>query len=91
MEYAVISVTDGNNVVRAEHIKDIESARKQWHHYCEILINSKDFSTGMVKLLDENLDLVENKLEYITHDAVAPAPVVEEVVEEEPEEEPVEE
>ena len=43
----------------------------------------------MVKLVDENLDLVEGKMEYITHDAVAPAPVVEE--ESEPEEEPVEE
>lgn len=86
MEYSVISVTDGNNVVRAEHIKDIESARMQWHHYCEILINSKDFSTGMVKLLDENLDLVEGKMEYIEHE---PAPVVEEEPVEESE--PVEE
>jgi hypothetical protein len=41
----------------------------------------------MVKVLDENLDTVDGKMEYITHEPVATAPVVEE----EPEEEPVEE
>lgn len=87
MEYAIITVTDGNNVVRAEHIANIEDARKAWHHWCELLISDKSFTKGMVKLVDENLDLVEGKMEYITHDAVAP------VVEEEPveESEPVEE
>ena len=85
MEYAVISVTDGNNVVRAEHIANIEDARKTWHHWCELLISDSSFTKGMVKLVDENLDLVEGKMEYITHDAVAP------VVVEETEEEPTEE
>jgi hypothetical protein len=50
-----------------------------------LLISDNSFTKGMVKLVDENLDLVEGKMECITHDAVAP------VVEEEPEEEPVEE
>ena len=87
MVYAVISVTDGNNVVRAEHIANIEDARKAWHHWCELLISDKSFTKGMVKLMDENLDLVEKKMEYITHEPVPVAPVVEE----EPEEESVEE
>lgn len=89
MEYAILTVTDGNNVVRAEHISDIENARKTWHHWCELLISDSSFSKGMVKLVDENLDLVEGKMEYITHDAVASAPVVEEDPVEESE--PVEE
>ena len=89
MEYAVISVTDGNNVVRAEHIANIEDARKTWHHWCELLISDSSFTKGMVKLVDENLDLVDGKMEYITHEPVAPAPVVEEepVEESEPTEE----
>lgn len=87
MEYAILTVTDGNNVVRAEHISDIENARKTWHHWCELLISDKSFTKGMVKLVDENLDLVEGKMEYITHEPVASVPVVEE----EPEEESVEE
>ena len=89
MEYAVISVTDGNNVVRAEHIANIEDVRKTWHHWCELLISDSSFTKGMVKLVDENLYLVEGKMEYITHEPVAPAPVVEEepVEESEPTEE----
>ena len=78
MEYAIITVTDGNNVVRAEHISDIENARKTWHHWCELLISDTSFSKGMVKLVDENLDLVEGKMEYITHEPIVSAPVVEE-------------
>ena len=89
MEYAILTVTDGNNVVRAEHIANIEDARKAWHHWCELLISDNSFTKGMVKLVDENLDLVESKMEYITHEPVAPAPVVEEESVEESE--PVEE
>lgn len=87
MEYAILTVTDGNNVVRAEHISDIENARKTWHQWCELLISDNSFTKGMVKLVDENLDLVEGKMEYIEHDVVAPAPVVEEEPEEETSEE----
>lgn len=87
MEYAILTVTDGNNVVRAEHISDIENARKTWHHWCELLISDNSFTKGMVKLVDENLDLVESKMEYITHEPVPVAPVVEEEPEEETSEE----
>lgn len=86
MEYAILTVTDGNNVVRAEHISDIENARKTWHHWCELLISDNSFAKGMVKLVDENLDLVEGKMEYIEHEPVAPVTPVEET-EEEPTEE----
>lgn len=85
MEYAILTVTDGNNVVRAEHIANIEDARKTWHHWCELLISDNSFTKGMVKLVDENLDLVEGKMEYIEHEPVPVAPV------EETEEEPTEE
>lgn len=86
MEYAILTVTDGNNVVRAEHIANIEDARKAWHHWCELLISDTSFAKGMVKLVDENLDLVEGKMEYITHE-----PIVETVQVEDPTEEPTEE
>lgn len=84
MEYAVISVTDGNNVVRAEHISDIEDARKTWHHWCELLISDNSFTKGMVKLVDENLDCVENKMEYIEHELVVEPTPEPESTEEEP-------
>lgn len=82
MEYAIITVTDGNNVVRAEHIANIEDARKAWHHWCELLISDNSFAKGMVKLVDENLDLVEGKMEYITHDLIVETVQVEDPTEE---------
>lgn len=84
-KYAIVTVVDGNFLIRSEW-GNKESAIQSFHSLCAALIGDTGFSKAMVKVLDENLDLVEDKMEYITHDAVAPvAPV------EEPEEEPTEE
>ena len=50
---------------------------------CESIINDKTFEYGMIKLMDENLDCVEGKMELINRRQPEPEPV-------EPEE-PVEE
>ena len=81
MKYAIISNTDGNNVVRAEGITDKESAFKQFHHWCELLFNDDSFTYGVIKVLDENLDCVENKMELINR-RVEPTPEPVEPVEE---------
>ena len=65
MKYAIISNTDGNNTIRQEGITDRESAIKSFHHFCEIIMNDKSFEYGMIKLMDENLDTVEGKMELI--------------------------
>ena len=78
MKYAIISNTDGNNVVRAEGITDRESAIKSFHHWCESIINDKTFEYGMIKLMDENLDCVEGKMELINRRQVEPVEPVEE-------------
>lgn len=78
MKYAIISNTDGNNVVRAEGITDRESAFKQFHHWCELLFNDDSFTYGVIKVLDENLDCVEGKLEVINRRQVEPVEPVEE-------------
>ena len=73
MKYSIITCTDGNNVVRAEGITDRESAFKQFHHWCELLFNDDSFTYGVIKVLDENLDTVEGKLEVINR-RVEPTP-----------------
>lgn len=73
-KFSIITCTDGNNIVRAEGITDRESAFKQFHHWCELLIDDKSFTYGMIKLLDENLDTVEGKLELINRIKVEPEP-----------------
>ena len=74
MKYSIITCTDGNNVVRAEGITDKESAFKQFHHWCELLFNDDSFTYGVIKVLDENLDCVENKMELINRIKVEPEP-----------------
>lgn len=83
-KYAIITVVDGNFLIRSEW-GNKDSAIQSFHSLCAALIGDTGFSTAMVKVLDENLDTVDGKMEYITHDAVPVAPV------EETEEEPVEE
>lgn len=82
MKYAIISNTDGNNVVRAEGITDRESAIKSFHHWCELLIDDQSFTYGMIKLMDENLDTVEGKMELINRRQPEPVEPVEEQTEE---------
>ena len=78
MKYSILICTDGNNVVRAEGITDRESAIKSFHHWCESIINDKTFEYGMIKLMDENLDCVENKMELINRRQSEPVKPVEE-------------
>lgn len=85
MKYAIISNTDGNNTIRQEGITDKESAIKSFHHFCEIIMDDKSFEYGMIKLLDENLDTVEGKMELINRrqpEPVEPEEPVEEQIEE---------
>ena len=86
MKYSIITCTDGNNVVRAEGITDLESAKKSFHHWCELLIDDQSFTYGMIKLMDENLDCVEGKMELINRRQPEPEEPVEEVTEETTEE-----
>ena len=87
-KFALITCSDGNFIVRSEW-SNLDSAIIAYHTLIPALMNDKTMKTCMVKIVDENLDLVEGKMEYITHEPVAPAPVVEEepVEESEPTEE----
>ena len=79
MKYAVVTVVDGNFLIRSEW-SNKNSAIQAFHSLCAALIGDIGFTHAMVKVLDENLDTVDGKIEYIVHE---PAPVVENVEEEE--------
>ena len=81
MKYSIISCTDGNNTIRQEGITDRESAIKSFHHFCEIIMDDKSFEYGMIKLMDENLDCVEGKMELINRRQPEPVEPVEPVEE----------
>ena len=87
MKYAVITVTNGNFAVKSEHGENKQAALVAFHQLSAAYWNAPDVTTAMIKVVDENLDTVDGKMEYITHEPAAP------VVEEEPveESEPTEE
>ena len=78
MKYAIIKCINGNYSVHAEGITDLTSAKAQFHGLCQTLWNAPDVITAEVKIMDENLDCVEDYKEFITH----PVTVTPESVEE---------
>ena len=63
-KFSVVTCTDGNYLIRSEHSSK-EQAFKAFHSLCAALWNDDSFTTAMVKVLDENLDCVEGKMELI--------------------------
>lgn len=84
-KYAIVAVTNGNFAVKTEHGENKQAALVAFHQLSASYWNAPDVTTAMIKVVDENLDTVDGKMEYITHEPVPVAPV------EETEEEPVEE
>ena len=86
MKFIVITVTDGNFLIRSEW-SDLEGAIKEYHGLARILWSDTGFTEGYIAIMDSNLDIVgssEGKYkEFITH---TPQPV-----RPEPEPEPTEE
>lgn len=88
MRYSIIDVVNGTFKVRTEHGENKQAALVAFHDRCKVLWNAPDVITAMVMLTDENLDIVDNKKEYITHTVEKTAtqpttnPTVEETTEE---------
>lgn len=82
MKYSLVQCVNGNFSIVSEHGDNKQAALVAFHNRCMILWNAPDVVTGMVKILDEQLDTVDGKMEYITHSASEPTPT--------PEPEPVE-
>ena len=66
MKYAVIECINGNFSVKSEH-GNKQSAFVMFHSECEGLWAAQDVITAEVRVVDENLDTVEDKQEYIFH------------------------
>lgn len=81
MKYSIIKVINGNYTVDSEW-ENLNSAKVQFHTVAKTLWNAPDVVTAMIMIADEQLDAVEGYKEYIRHEVVASAPVVEEPAEE---------
>lgn len=68
MKYAIIKVINGNYFIHAEGIIDLASAKTQFHGLCQTLWNAPDVITAKVRIVNENLDCVDNYSETIAHE-----------------------
>lgn len=68
MKYAIVKVINGNYFIHAEGITDPENAKAEFHGLCETLWNASDVVTAEVRIMDENLDTVEDYKEFIKHE-----------------------
>jgi len=73
MKYAIIKVSNGNYVIQAEGITDINKAKVTFHGLCQALWNAPDVITAEVAIVDEQLDVVEGYKEFIHHEVEEPA------------------
>lgn len=85
-KFAVVTCTNGDYLVRSEHTTK-EAAFKAFHSLCATLWGDTSMAgkVGMVKVLDENLDCTENRMEFIDRsgeDAQVQAQPAEEAAEE---------
>lgn len=71
MKYAVLQYSDGNFTVPKEGYADNPDGAKQaFYSQCNALYGDKNLKHAVVKLVDENLDVVEAKyIEVIKHEA----------------------
>ena len=77
MRYAIITITDGNFLIRSEW-GELDGAIKAYHNLASALWNDTGFAEGYIAILDSNLDTVGKYKEFITHQPVQPTPEVEE-------------
>ena len=67
MTYAIIKVINGSYSVHSEGFTDLSKAKVDYHGLCQTLWNAPDVITAEVKIVDENLDNVEEYKEFISH------------------------
>lgn len=70
MKYAIVKVINGNYYIHAEGITVLANAKTQFHGLCQTLWNASDVISATVKIVDENLDCVEDYKEFIEHPQV---------------------
>ena len=65
MKYDVIQNANGTTTVVSTWDDNKPRAFQAFHHQCELLYSDKYTTKATVKVLDENLDVVDGKIEYI--------------------------
>ena len=67
MKYAVISNVNGNFKIESEHGDNLQSAIVAFHNKCAAFWNAPDVETAKVEGVDQSLNVVDGKAEFISH------------------------
>lgn len=67
MKYAIIRCTDTNFAVHGEY-PTLKAAKVAFHQYSATLWNDPNTTKAMLKIVDEQLDCVENYREFVYHE-----------------------
>ena len=68
MKYAVIQFINGAFAVKFEG-ENLDSLKYNYHNWCSLLWNDTGAVNGVVKLVDQNLDVVDGYIEVIDKSA----------------------
>lgn len=64
MKYAIVKVTDGNYGIHTEGHTTLMDAKASYFGLCRALCTATDYTTAEVRIMDENLDTVEDYKEF---------------------------
>ena len=64
-KYDVVQKVNGNLVVVSTWTDNLVGAKKAFHERCELLYADAETTSGVVAILDDNMDVVDGKKEYI--------------------------
>lgn len=65
MTYDVVQKVSGNIVVVSSWTDNLNGAKQAFHERCKLLYADTETTSGVVAILDDNLDVVEGKKEFI--------------------------
>lgn len=66
--YAVIQFINGAFSVKYES-NNLDSLKYNYHNWCALLWNDEGAVDGVVKIVDDKLDVVDGYIEFISHPA----------------------
>lgn len=72
MKYAVVSVVNGIFKIDAEKGEDLQGAFVFFANKIASLWNASDVATAVVKVVDQNFNVVDGHEEHIAHPIVEP-------------------
>ncbi len=65
MKYDVVQKVNSNLVIVSSWVDDKNGAKQAFHHQCELLYSDPETTSGVVAILDNNLDVVDGCKEFI--------------------------